>query len=100
MDNERIEAYWQSYLDTLPADSPVRDKQYEAEGFGDSSQMADELGAFILSKTKTATWSALWEWEAEASSLPEVGQKTIVLDGSDDPLCTIETTEVEVRLIQ
>jgi uncharacterized protein YhfF len=29
--------------------------------------------------------------------LPEVGQKTIVLDGSDDPLCTIETTEVEVR---
>ncbi|MDQ5818423.1 MAG: ASCH domain-containing protein [Actinomycetota bacterium] len=97
MDNDRIEAYWQSYLDTLPADSPVRDKQYEAEGFGDSSQMADELGALILSKTKTATWSALWEWEAEASSLPEVGQKTIVLDGNDDPLCTIETTEVEVR---
>jgi uncharacterized protein YhfF len=29
--------------------------------------------------------------------LPEVGQKTIVLDGNDDPLCTIETTEVEVR---
>src|ERR687893_2315199 len=97
MDNDRIEAYWQSYLDTLPADSPVRDKQYEAEGFGDSSQMADELGALILSKTKTATWSALWEPEAEASSLPEVGQKTIGLDGNDDPLCTIETTEVEVR---
>ncbi len=33
----------------------------------------------------------------EASSLPEVGQKTIVLDGNDDPLCIIETTEVEVR---
>ncbi len=41
MDNDRIEAFWRSYLDTLPAGSPVRDEQYAAEGFGDSSQMAD-----------------------------------------------------------
>jgi uncharacterized protein YhfF len=97
MDNDRIEAYWRGYLDTLPADSPVREEQHEAEGFGDSSQMADELGALIVSGTKTATCSALWEWEAEGSSLPEVGQKSIVLDGNGDPLCIIETTEVEVR---
>jgi uncharacterized protein YhfF len=97
MNNYRIEAFWQSYLDTLPADSPVRDDQYIAEGFGDSSQMADELGALIVSGTKAATCSALWEWEAEGSSLPQAGQKSIVLDGNDDPLCIIETTEVEVR---
>ncbi len=97
MDNDRIEAYWRGYLDTLPADSPVHEEQYEAEGFGDSSQMADELGALIVSGTKTATCSALWEWEAEGSSLPEVGQKSIVLDGNGDPLCIIETTEVAVR---
>ena len=94
MDNDRIEAYWQSYLEML---SPVRDEQYEAERFGDSSQMADELGALVVSGTKTATCSALWEWEAEGSSLPEVGQKTIVLDGNGDPLCIIETTGVELR---
>jgi hypothetical protein len=29
--------------------------------------------------------------------LPEAGLKTIVLDGSGDPLCIVETTEVEVR---
>jgi uncharacterized protein YhfF len=97
MDNDRIEAYWRSYLDTLPAGSPLRDEQYVAEGWGDSPQMADELGALITAGTKTATCTALWEYEAEGSPLPETGSKTIVLDGYNDPLCIVETTEVEVR---
>ena len=97
MDDNRIEAYWQSYLNTLPVDSPVRDEQYAAEGWGDSPRMADELGALIASGTKTATCSALWEYEAEGEPLPSVGLKTIVLDGNGDPLCIVETTEVKVR---
>ncbi len=97
MDGNRIEAYWRSYLETLPPDSPVRGEQYVAEGWGDSPGMADELGALISSGTKTATCSALWEYEAEAEPLPEVGSKTIVLDGNGDPLCIVETTEVEIR---
>jgi uncharacterized protein YhfF len=97
MDGDRIEAFWQSYLETLPPDSPVRNEQYVAEGFGDSTQMADELGASVASGTKTATCSAFWEWEAGGSPLPEIGQKSIVLDGNDNPLCIIEATEVEVR---
>lgn len=97
MDDYRIEAFWRSYLDTLPADSPACDEQYVAEGWGDSPRMADELGALIADGTKTAACSALWEYEAEGEPLPKVGVKTIVLDGSGDPLCIIETTEVEVR---
>jgi uncharacterized protein YhfF len=97
MDSDRIETFWQSYLDTLPEDSPIRDEEYLAEGWGDSPQLADELGALITAGTKTATCSALWEYEAEGSSLPEPGSKTIVLDGDGDPLCVVETTEVGVR---
>jgi uncharacterized protein YhfF len=97
MDSDRIETFWQSYLDTLPEDSPMRDEEYLAEGWGDSPQLADELGALIAAGTKTATCSALWEYEAEGSPLPEPGSKTIVLDGDGDPLCIVETTEVEVR---
>ena len=93
----RIEAYWKGYLDTLPAGSPVHGEEYVAEGWGDSPRLADELGALIAHGTKTATCSALWEYEAEREPLPEVGVKTIVLDGNDDPLCIVETTEVEVR---
>ena len=96
MSADPIEKFWWSYLETLPADSPVRDEEYAAERWGDSPEMADELGVLISSGTKTATCSALWEYEGEAESLPKVGTKTIVLDGNGDPLCIIETTEVEV----
>ena len=82
---------------TLPPDSPVRAVQYLAEGGGDSHEIAGELGALIASGSKTATCSALWEYEAEGEPLPETGLKTIVLDGNGDPMCIIETTEVEVR---
>ena len=97
MDSDRIETFWQSYLDTLPEDSPIRAEEYVAEGWGDSPQLADELGALIAAGTKTATCSALWEYESEGSPLPEPGSKTVVLDGNGDPLCIVETTEVEVR---
>ncbi len=97
VDDDRTQAYWRSYLETLPADSPARDEGYAAEGWGDSPEMADELGALISAGTKTATCSALWEYEAEGEPLPEVGLKTIVLGGTGDPLCIVETTEVEVR---
>ncbi len=93
----RVEAYWQDYLATLPEDSPARGEAYAAEGWGDSATMADDLGALIAGGTKTATCSALWEYEAEDEPLPQVGAKTVVLDGSGDPLCIVETTEVEVR---
>ena len=97
MDDDRTQAYWRSYLETLPPDSPVRAEQYLAEGWGDSPEMAEELGALIASGTKTATCAALWEYEAEEEPLPKTGLKSIVLDGNGDPLCIVETTEVEVR---
>ncbi len=97
MKGNRIEAYWRTYVDTLAADSSVRDERYGAEGWGDSSQMADELGALIAAGTKTATCSALWAYEAEGEPLPRTGVKTVVLDGNGGPLCIVETTEVEVR---
>ena len=97
VDEDRIDAYWRSFLETLPAGSPVRDEQYVAEAWGDSPRLADELGSLILDGTKTATCSALWEYEAEGEPLPETGVKYIVLDGKNDPLCIVETTEVAVR---
>jgi uncharacterized protein YhfF len=93
-------AYWSGYLETLPAGSPVPGDRYVAEAWGDSPRLADELGASIMDGTKTATCSALWEYGAEGSTLPEVDLKTIVLDGQGDPLCIVETTEVVVRPYQ
>jgi uncharacterized protein YhfF len=92
----QVEAYWQRFLASLPTDDPTRRQSYVAEPFGDSPDLADSLAALVLDGVKTATCSALWEWEAEGNPLPEVGLKTIVLGGDDLPKCIIETTEVTI----
>ena len=92
-----IENYWQNFLATLPADSPYHGKTYVAEGFGDNPELADELGALIVSGIKTGTCSALWEWEAEGNPIPEVGLISITLNGAGEPICIIETIEVAKR---
>ena len=97
MTTESVQAYWQKFLSTLPVDSPYHSKSYIAEGWGDSPEMADELGALIAQGTKTGTCSALWEWEAEGNTPTQVGEITIVIDGKGEPLCIVETTEVTIR---
>lgn len=97
MTQESIESYWQRFLSTFPHDSPYRGKTYVAEGWGDSPALADELGALIVQGTKTATCSALWEWEAEGNPIPKAGYLTIALDGRGEPLCIVETTEISIH---
>ena len=97
MTEEKANAYWQTFLSILPPDSPYHTQRYAAEAWGDSPELADELGELIARGIKTATCSALWEWEAEGKPIPQVGQVTVVLDGRGDPLCIVETTEVSVR---
>jgi len=97
MNEEMIDAFWHAYQTTLPADAPARNATYVAESFGDSPGLADELTALVLAGAKTATCSALWEWEAANDPLPHVGLHTIVLDAHGLPRCIIETTEVIIR---
>ena len=97
MTETEVSAYWQKFLSTLPSDSPYRLKTYVAEGWGDSPEMADELGALIAQGIKTGTCSALWEWEAEGNPIPQTGLITIALDGRGEPLCIVETTNVSIR---
>lgn len=97
MTKETVKAYWQKFLSTLPPDSSHRSKTYIAEGWGDGPEMADELGALIAAGIKTATCSALWEWEAEGNPIPEEGYLTIALDGHGEPFCIVETIELSIR---
>jgi uncharacterized protein YhfF len=67
-----------------------------AWAFGDSAEESDELLQLVLDGTKTATASALWDYEAEGEALPEVGSLSILLDGSGHPRALINTTHVAV----
>jgi uncharacterized protein YhfF len=97
MTKETVIDYWEKFLASLPPDSPYRTKTYVAEGWGDGPEMADELGALIAQGTKTATCSALWEWEAEGNPIPQPGLITVVLDGRGEPLCIVESVETSIR---
>lgn len=95
--DELVKAYYAAFLRSLPPDSPQAAAPWVAEAFGDSPALADELAALVLEGRKTATCSAVCEWEAEGDWRPTVGLLTIVLDGRGTPLCIIETTEVTYR---
>ena len=97
MSKTNIATYWQTFLATLPDDAPAHTATYTAEPFGDNPALADELGALVLEGKKTATCSALWEWEAEGNPVTTAGSFWIVLDGSGAPLCIVETVEVAFR---
>jgi uncharacterized protein YhfF len=96
MNKSDIEHYWYAFLATLPSNSPYFGKIYAAEGFGDTPSLVNELGQLVVSGKKTGTCSALWEWEAQGKPIPQPGWISIVLDGWDQPMCIIETTEVSV----
>ena len=68
-----------------------------SEQFGDFAELAETLGQLIFMGNKTATCSALWQWQAEGEQPPVAGTRTIVLDGSNKRLCLIEVTEVTIR---
>ncbi len=88
-----IEKYRQAFSAAQPT---MAERTIIAEQFGDNPDLADKLGKLIRDGIKTATCSALWGMEARNDSLPEVGLLTIVLDGNNEPLCIIETTEVNI----
>lgn len=105
----RIEAYvGQSVADTLPP---------PAWSFGDDPRLADELLELVLTGWKTATASALHDYEEEAReraraddagsaegdllvdtgldlALPQPGLLSILLDGAGRPRALIRTTDV------
>lgn len=93
--NPAIESYWQQYLDTLPTAHAHRSLGYTAWGFGDTPELRDELGQLVKQGVKTATASLAWEYE-DKTVMPAVGEISITLDGQEQPLSIIETTEIRI----
>lgn len=91
-----VEKYWRAYCAAI-ADEALLEQPYLVDQFGDHAALANELGDLVLQGRKTATCSALWEWEAEGSALPQVGTKTVMLNGEGQPICIIETTAITIQ---
>lgn len=94
MTQAEIESYWENFLAAHPS---YRGKPYIVEPFGDNPALADELGNLVLSGRKSATCSAVWDFEAKGEPLPQVGTLWLVLDGRGEPMCVVETIEATIR---
>jgi uncharacterized protein YhfF len=95
--HNKAEAFWQTYLASLPKGVGPPPSSYEAWSFCDDEQAANELGDLVKNGEKTATCSLVWAYEAENEELPKVGDISIITNWDGEPLCIIETIEVQVK---
>jgi len=91
------EEFYTQYLISLGREGNFNPRGFIVDKFGDSPEMADELLEPVLSGLKTATCSALWEWEHEGNPPPKPGLLSVILDGNSEPKCIIETVEVTLK---
>lgn len=56
----------------------------------------DRLVEAVLSGRKTATSALVREYEVDAEPLPKVGDRGLVVDSHEEPVCVIETTDVDI----
>ena len=89
--NKAAKLYWENFWQCQTPPSTV-----VAETFGDSPQLADEIATLIVSGKKTATCSSHALYQLEGHPLPIIGFYTIVLDGDDQPVAIIKTTNVQL----
>ncbi len=99
---DAIEAFWQrarqhaqlATVSSYMGENPVALLRPPAWAFGATPAQADELLDLVLAGTKTATASALWDYEAEGEDLPSEGSLGIVVDSSGTPRALVVTSRV------
>src|SRR5438128_1795312 len=92
----KIIPFWNEFLKTRsPSECSA---SYTAWAFGNTPEMNDNLGNLVLNGPKRATTSLKWVCEKFPNEkMPVVGDFSIILNSSGDPLCIIQTTSVEEK---
>jgi uncharacterized protein YhfF len=75
-----VRDYWRSYLDSRKSELSTQGLEYEAWAFGNTAEMADDLGSLVKLGVKIATASLGWAYQADGEPYPEVGDMSIILD--------------------
>jgi len=76
--------------------TPLESVRPPTWSFGCTPEQADALLELVLAGTKTATSTALWDFEAEDEPVPEKGTLGIVLDGAGLPRALLLTTGIRI----
>ncbi len=89
-----VNRYWEQFIASFPRETEKPPMYIESFFFGTRPEGAKEISELVLDGTKTVTGSVLWSHEADGKPLARPGDRWIVTNGRDDPVCIIQTTEV------
>jgi uncharacterized protein YhfF len=95
MTNNVVHNFWNDYLSTLP-DEQRTQRYSEASSWGNSDELADRIAQLISSGEKTTTSRLEWDREKANDPIPKIGDKSIVLDAQQNPVCVTEVTDVYI----
>jgi hypothetical protein len=84
-DQTAVDAMWASYVADSGYDGPL----VTAFAFGDSAELADELGLLVLRGPKRATAELVQAFVAQDEPLSRVGDRCLVLGGDGRPLAIV-----------
>ncbi len=91
-----IADFWAAFL-AERSEEPAKDLEfYEAFTFGSQPEMATYLANLVLNGVKTTTSTLMQEYEESDLRPPQPGDLSIVLDGTGEPVCIVQTIEVIV----
>jgi uncharacterized protein YhfF len=91
-DQRAVDAMWAAYVADSGYDGPL----VMAFAFGDSAELADELGLLVLHGPKRATAELVQAFVTQDEPLPQAGDRCLVLGGDGRPLAIVRTTDVRV----
>jgi len=89
----KIQSFWDRFVSQHREQSSLLAFKFEAWSFGNTKEMADELGQLVLEGKKTATCSLLRAYKGEEDQIPRVGVYSVLCDGSENPLCIVFITD-------
>lgn len=89
-----LHAFWREFAASSGGDVSAR--FYEAFHIADSEPIANGLADLVLLGVKRAGAGLLWSNEAAGTSPPEPGNLSILTNWAGEPLCVIETIEVQI----
>lgn len=90
---EEIKQYWLSFISQNEKLEHLRDYKFEAWSFGNTKEMADELGQLVLEGKKTATCSLLRAYQGYENEIPRVGVYSVLCNGNEKPICIVFLTD-------
>lgn len=88
-----VQKFWDEYC---ARDADAAGGELTVWAFGNTPEMADQLGALVVQGVKTATSSLFAAYQELGERMPSSGEYNIILNGAGDPLCVTRTTEVYV----